>query len=60
MTSVLTACGTSQPDSTVTNRLKQPVAAHAKAVSGDDVAKMRETGLALIELMGAAFNWAFD
>lgn len=56
MVSAVSGCLGSGAD-TATDRLKQPAAAHAKALAGDDPAKMRETGMELLALMEAAFRW---
>ena len=53
---VLPACTTS-PSGTAIDRLKQPAAAHALALTGEDTAKMRETGLSLLAQLEAVAGW---
>ena len=54
--SVLPACQSSQPN-TALNRLKAPAAEHAQALTGEDTAKMRETGLSLLAQLEALAGW---
>jgi hypothetical protein len=55
----LTACAscTSLPTNTAVDRLKQPAAAHARALAGDDAPMMRESGLVLLTMLEAYAGW---
>lgn len=54
----LTGCGSSLNDTAV-ERLKEPAAAHAAALAGDDVPAMRSTGRALLAGLEAYAGWRF-
>lgn len=54
----LTGCATS-PSGTAVDRLKQPAAAHASALAGDDPVAMRSTGRALLSGLEAYAGWRF-
>ena len=57
MLSALSGCATLQPVSGAVDRLKIPAQAHAAALAGENVPKMRETGLALLAQLGAYAGW---
>lgn len=52
----LSGCTTSAINGAV-DRLKPDAAAHAQALAGEDVPKMRETGLTLLARLGAYAGW---
>ena len=56
MLSALSACTTTST-STTFDRMRAPAVAHAKALTGEDMALARETGLPLLELMAAYGGW---
>ena len=56
MAVAVTGCVGSQTE-TAADRLRTPAAEHARALAGDDPAAMRETGVRLLALMQAAFDW---
>lgn len=56
MLTVLPACMTS-PQGTAIDRMKQPAAIHAQALTGEDTALMRETGLSLLAQLEALAGW---
>jgi len=56
--SALSACNISVSSGTAIDRLKPDAAAHARALAGDDVSYMRETGLTLLARLGAYAGWS--
>ncbi len=57
MLSCATACIPSPSGSTASDRLRGPVAEHARALAADDVQVMRKTGFDLVNLLAAYFDW---
>lgn len=55
--SAVSGCGNTPPSTKPTERLKEPAAAHAEALAGDDMDLARETGVRLLSLLGAALGW---
>lgn len=53
---VASACATPQINSAI-DRVKPAVADHAEALAGDDVERMRETGLVVVTLITAYAGW---
>lgn len=54
--SALSGCTGLQTNSAI-DRLKPAAAAHARSLTGDDMAEARKTGLALIAELGAYADW---
>lgn len=52
----LPACNTWQTGGAI-DRIKPDASAHALALAGEDVPKMRETGLTLLARLGAYAGW---
>ena len=58
MLSVLSGCNISVSSGTAIDRIQPDAATHARALAGDDVAYMRETGLTLLARLGAYAGWS--
>ena len=58
MLSALSGCNISVSSGTAIDRIQPDAAAHARALAGDDVAYMRETGLTLLARLGAYAGWS--
>jgi hypothetical protein len=57
-TIVLSACVASgTATGTAIDRIKPDAEAHARALTGDDMAEARETGLTLLARLGALAGW---
>jgi len=57
MLNALSGCETWRANSAI-DRLKPTAGAHAEALAGEDMAKARETGLALIVQLSAYAGWS--
>ena len=58
MLSALSGCNISVSSGSAIDRIQPDAAAHARALAGDDVAYMRETGLTLLARLGAYAGWS--
>jgi hypothetical protein len=58
MTSALSGClGSGGATGQAIDRLRPDAEAHARALTGDDMAEARETGLTLLARLGALAGW---
>lgn len=55
--SATASCENWQTSGAAIDRLRPDAAAHARALSGDDMARARETGLTLLARLGAYAGW---
>lgn len=56
MLNVLTGCVGTQTETAI-DRLRDPAADHARALAGNDVPLMRETGLVILSMLEAYADW---